>query len=298
MDILQFSDIILFSLAFIVLLIATVTDIKKREVPNWISFSFLGVALFIKILAFLFSGDYSILINTGIYFAIFLIIGNLLYYGQVFGGGDVKLLYGLSIAFSSNPFFYSSSTTNFNEPFILAFLVNSFIIGAIYGILFSIFIITKNKQNLKKFKEKIKQGLKKQEIGFKSLSWVCIIVSLLFLIISFVDSIFFLFFIFILIIPFLFLAVKIVEKDFMMKLTSPRDLSEGDWLIEKIRVGHEIIKPSIHGLNLREINYLKKNYNGKIKIKEGLPFVPGLFLSLILTALFGDLLFRFVYLLV
>lgn len=298
MDILQLTDIILFALAFIVLAIATITDLKKREVPNWISFSFLGIALFVKILTFLFSGDYFILINAGIYFAVFFIIGNILYYGQVFGGGDIKLLFGLSIAFSANPFFYSPATISFNEPFILAFLINSFIIGAIYGILFSSFIVIKNKQNLKKFKEKFRQGLKKQEIGFKILLWLCIIISLLFFIMAFADSIFFLFFVFILIIPFLFLAVKVVEKDFMIKLVNPRELSEGDWLMEKIKVKHETIKPNIHGLNLNEINYLKRYYDGKVRIKEGLPFVPGFFLSLILTILFGDLLFRLVYLLV
>lgn len=298
MDILQFSDVILLSFAFLVLVISTITDIKRREVPNWISFSFLGFVIFIKIITFLFSWNYSILINAGIYFIVFFILGNLLYYGQVFGGGDIKLLYGLSIAFSSNPFFYSNQINNFNEPFIMAFIINSFIIGAIYGILFSIFIVTKNEQNLKRFKLSFRQGLKKQEIGFKILLWICVIISLIFLIMGFVDSIFFLFFVFVLIIPFLFLFEKIVEQEFMIKEVYANNLTEGDWLVKKMNVLNRIIKPNVHGLNIREINYLKKNYRGKVKIKDGLPFVPGFLISLILTIFVGDLLFKLVYLLV
>lgn len=297
MEILTISSIILLVSAFIVLIIATITDLKKSEVPDYLNWIFLSFVIFITISSSILSNNLSILLNAAISFIIVFILGIVLYYGQALGGGDIKLLFGLSIAFSSMPYFFEQKISNIslgNGPFIFSFILNAFLIGAIYGLLFSLYIILKNKKNFSKFKEKIIDNFKYKSNFFKSLFWICVIFGSIILLMSIFTPILTFLAITIFIAPIIFILVKTVEQEFLIKKVNPEELCEGDWLIDKIITKNKTIEPSVYGLTNNQINYLRKNYRGKIKIRFGLPFVPCFLISLILTLFLGNILIKIV----
>ncbi len=312
MEILVFINLISLFFAFIVLLVASITDIKKREVPNWLSFSFLGIVIFLKLIGFIFTFDYvEFLLFPLICFLIFYALGNLMYYGQVFGGGDIKLLFGLSVAFSSSliyqafnqifPFSFNQINSSFylifqNEPFIVSFMLNSLAMGGIYGVLYCLFLIVFSRKNQKIFYKEFYQKLKLKDKESKFIFYTFICLSIIFLILSLLDKLFLFFAISFLILPFLFFSVKIIEEKFMIKSVFPKNLSEGDWISQKFKVKNKFLVPNVHGLSMKELEFIKKNYSKKVKIKEGLPFVPVFLISLIISLIFGNLLIRFLYL--
>lgn len=297
MEILLLSNIILVISAFIVLLIATVTDLKKSEVPDYLNWLFLAFAVFVKIITSIIANDFSIILNSLLVFVIIFAIGIVLYYGQALGGGDIKLLFGLSIAFSSMPYFFEQKISNIsigNGPFIFSFILNALLIGAIYGLLFSLYVIIKNKRNFLRFKQKFINSLTKKDLFFKILFWTCVVIGIFMLLMATFTPVLTFLALTIFISPIIFLLVKTVEQEFLIKNITSGELSEGDWLINAIKTKDRVINPSIHGLTNSQIAYLRKNYKGKIKIRFGLPFVPCFFLSIILTLFLGNVLLKIV----
>jgi prepilin signal peptidase PulO-like enzyme (type II secretory pathway) len=70
----------------------------------------------------------------------------------------------------------------------------------------------------------------------------------------------------------------------MVKSVSAGKLTVGDWLYQKVRVGRKLIKPYWEGLSEEEVKLLRKSKK-KIKIKQGIPFVPSFFLAFLLFLL-------------
>lgn len=281
MNIIEISDILLISIALLWLIAASVTDIKKREVSNWLNFSLIAIAFSIRLLASIATNQWNYFLYSLLIFIIFFLITNLFYYAKVFGGGDAKLLIALSVILATQPFFAPSSI--FKEPFILTFIINSCAVGAIYSIIFTIFLVIKNKN---KFSGEFKTLHKKSKI-FRI---IFIIISIAFLIPSFfyswLLSLFFLFLIF----PYLYIFVKAAENVSMIKKVTSNKLTEGDWLVEQVKVNNKIIKPSAHGLSLQDIKLLQKAKK-QVLIKYGLPFVPVFLMALLISILFGNILF-------
>ena len=89
------AEIFLFALAFIWLAVASLQDIKKREVANWLSFSLILFALAFRGFYALFNADFWFFLNGVIGLAIFYAIATALYYARLFAGGDLKLLMAL-----------------------------------------------------------------------------------------------------------------------------------------------------------------------------------------------------------
>ena len=88
-------DLFLLILGLIWLIVASIQDIKKREVANWLSFSLIAFAL-------VYRAFYSVLFFD-LWFFLYGLIGLILfvglayafYYARIFAGGDAKLLMGL-----------------------------------------------------------------------------------------------------------------------------------------------------------------------------------------------------------
>lgn len=283
----QISDIFLFSIATAWLIFATIADIKKREVPNWLSFSLITIALAIRALTALITNKISYFSYGIIAFVLFFLLTNILYYIKFFGGGDAKLLTALATVFATSPSFIKSIQTQelIQEPFLLNYLINIFAIGSFYSLAFIIFFAIKNKKEFSKEFKKINKKNKLIKICFAIFAAICFVLALL------IDSVLFApLFILVLIIPYIFAIAKAAENSSMIKQVSPKELTEGDWLVNEVKVGKKIIKPSVHGLDSEEIALLKK-HNKKVLIKYGIPFVPVFFIALIFTILFGNLLF-------
>lgn len=274
-------------LALIGLIIGSITDIKTREVPDWLSYSLIISGLGI-------SGIYSLLYSTITpILASFLglisfgIIAVIMFKAGQWGGGDSKILMAIGALVG-----LELSITNF----LLGFFINAMIIGGIYGILWAGIISIKNKKRFSKaankiFSPKIKK-LRNLTFLFSFVPFLLVILqpNLLFILSSFTI------FLLINLMFYAYLFSKIYEKEFMIKYIDPEKLTEGDWIVEDIKINKKIIcGPKDLGISLSQIKKLialkEKGKINKIKIKEGLPFVPSFLIAFIITLLFGNLLF-------
>ncbi|MEK6852520.1 MAG: prepilin peptidase [Nanoarchaeota archaeon] len=87
-------------LGIIGLIIATLNDLKKREVPDWLNFSLIVIALASRLLYSLTAGNLSFILYGLIYFGIFLVLAYAFYYARIFAGGDSKLLMAMGAVFA------------------------------------------------------------------------------------------------------------------------------------------------------------------------------------------------------
>lgn len=271
------ADIFLVATAFVYLAIASYTDIKKREVPDWLSFSLIAIALFTRLIASIITGNFSYILTGLVVFAIFFVLANIFYMARLFGGGDAKLLMGLAACLATAPFFASNVMS---EPFPLALLINILLIGAIYGIFFSIGAAIKNRQEFKQNWKEIKKN------KFTSTRFILffILTAIAFALIFILHEKFFILLTILLaVIPFIIPLVKAVENITVKKM-SPHDIYEGDILIEKS-------KRKV--LTKKDVLLLKKA-NRPVTIFYGAPFVPVFLLATLATLLFGDILVRII----
>ena len=294
MSLVLISDIFLVVIALVSLIIASITDIKKREVADWLSFSLIAVALVTRLLVAILDKNVFYFVYALIAGAVVFLLVILLYYSKALGGGDAKLLIALGCCFATTPSFLSFNYNvyaplfNFSIAkgfFLFDFFVNCLFVGLVYGLVFSIIMAIKYRKN---FSMKFK-SLAKKTLIFQI---IFIIMGLIFLIFSLVKKIDFLLVLSILLIvfPYLFIFIKSVETSGLIKLKSWKQLTEGDWLVQQIRINKKIIKPSADGLSKKDIQMIKVARK-KVLIRDGMPFVPVFLISAIISLLVGNLLF-------
>lgn len=268
---------ILFVLAFLALAVGSYTDFKKREVPDWVSYSLIFSALGIRLLYSLFSKNASFIIDGVIGFIVLFAIANLLYYLKQWGGGDAKISMGLGAVLGLNVF-YKISYFNLTWFFLLLILI-----GAIYGIGFSVYLASKNWNRFKKFLIVDIKDFKFLGIFFGAV----FIITLIFYLIQQSSLSFLLFGIsFILVIGiFSFVFVKSVEESCLIQRLKAKQLTEGDWVLETIKInGKTIVSENNLGVTKQEIAKLK-NYKKLIPVKAGIPFIPVFFLAFLVFIL-------------
>ena len=258
----------LFGLGLLWSIFAVVQDLKTREVSNWLNFSLIGFALAYRVFYSLFINDYLFFVSGLLGFGVFFGLSHLFYYTKVFAGGDAKLLMGFGVILP-----YS----NFNELFSIGviFLFALFFFGALYGLIYSGFIVIKN---INKFRREFFDKVKKAK-------WLFVILLLFSVLLMFLDYSTIIFGIFLILMLFLYAYVKALDLC-MIKLVKFKDLQEGDWLEREIRVGKKIIKKSVHGLSKEDIKLLKR-FRKSVYIKEGIPFTPAFLLALLATVFFS-----------
>ncbi len=147
--------IFLFSLALIWILYATVSDLRSRDIPNWLNFSLIIFALGFRFFYSLFDlNDFSFFYQGLIGVGMFLILGNIFYYCKVFAGGDSKLMISLGAVLPIFPSFIQ------NIQVFLLFLFLFFVVGSIYGIFGSVYISIKRLKEFRKLnpQQKIEKG--------------------------------------------------------------------------------------------------------------------------------------------
>jgi len=199
---------------------------------------------------------YQGLIGLGIFF----IIGNLFYYTKLFAGGDAKLMIALG------PILPISYSFNNNLKIFLIFIFVFLCVGALYGLIFSfIFAVRNFKKFRKEFCKKFLEN--KRKINLFSF------ISVLLLIFGFWNELFFWLGLLSLFSVYLYLYAKSIDDGFMIKKISVKKLREGDWLVDDVKIGKNKIKARWSGLELEEIELLRKNKKF-VEIREGIAFAP------------------------
>jgi len=265
----MYEVIFLWTLALVYLIFAVMQDIKTREIANWISFSLIIFALGFRFFYSLFNGtDFSFFYNGIIGLGIFLIIGNLLYYGKVFAGGDAKLMIALGTILPLYPPIFSNFGIFFD--FMLIFLS----VGFSYVLFSSVLVCIKH---FKVFKKEFSKQLRKN----KRLMLILIFFSIILLGLGFLEKIFFILGILIFFSSYLYLYSKAVDEACMTKKIKSKDLKEGDWLYSVLKLGNKKLKAKWEGVSKKDIRQIIKRYK-EVKIRRGIAFSPVFLISFVI----------------
>ncbi len=269
----------LFGLALIWIIFAVVQDLRKREVADWLNFSLVAFALAYRAFYSAYSLDWMFLVYGVLGFAMFFVLANLFYYSGVFAGGDAKLLMGIGIVL---PF------SGFLDLVVigLGFAMLLFFIGAIYSLIYSIFLVY---GNYKKFALEFNRNLGKKN------NWIfALVFGLLFVIFVYLmfgtDLLLLLFGVLFAFVIFILLVYAKSLEVCMIRLVPPSLLTEGDWLVRDVNLaGGRNVKKTIHGLSADDIIKLRKA-GKKVLIKEGIPFTPAFLFSFLVMVFFWGVL--------
>jgi Flp pilus assembly protein protease CpaA len=264
----------LFALAFIWIVIACVQDLRRHEVDNWLNFSLIAFALAYRAFYSSYASDFMFFVYGALGFALFFGLANLFYYSGVFAGGDAKLLMGLGVVL---PFFGFMDYAYVGFGFVMLL----FFVGAIYSLIYSVFLVA---GNYKKFASEFGKN-----IGTRK-NWILAsIFALVFVIFIYslfgIDLLVMVFGVLFAVFVFFLLAYAKSLEVCMIKLISPSLLTEGDWLVKDIRLNKGIIKKTVHGLSLGDIVKLRRN-GRKVLIKEGIPFTPAFLIAFVIMVFF------------
>ena len=267
------------------LIFATVSDIKKREIPDWLNYSLIAIGLGSRLIYSFIMKDFSFILYGLLGFAVFFVFANLMYYTKQWGGGDCKLLMGLGAMFGSYVPVFNFGL--YHLAFLVTLIINIFVAGTVYGIIYSLFLGIKNFN-------KLKIELKKRKFIEIKVSFIIILV--LFILSYFIFSGWFFNLVIMLLVLLLFCIIllsllKVVEDVSLYKIIDVDKLVEGDWLAADVVKNNKIIcKVRNIGLIKDDISKLKKSKIKKVLVKEGIPFVPGFLIGFLLSIIFGDVL--------
>jgi len=273
-------ELILVIIVILVLLISSLIDIKKREIPDKFSIGLIIVAVIFKILHAYEISNFSILFSSLIGFLIFLGISLILYYSRQWGGGDAKLFMALGIAFPYYPKELTIFNPILNVNFMLIIVFNMLLFGFLFGIGYMVYLLLKNKDKLKKLKFSTNKF-------YFLLPLALVILSLFFqyelrillLILAFL----------ILIYPYLFKIVKFVENDILTYRLKISKLTEGDWILHDVFYKkRKIYSKKSPGVTKKQIELFMKYKIKEVVVREGIPFVPAILLAVIFSLIFGN----------
>jgi Flp pilus assembly protein protease CpaA len=273
-----------FVVGLIALLAASVFDIKTREVPDWLNFSLIAFAVGTSIILSIYHGYATVLFNSLLGMAAGLVIGLLMFYTGQWGGGDSKLVIGLGGIIG-----LGISEIRHGVPLLLVFLINILLVGAVYGLGFSLY---KAFTNFKHFKEAAEKKLRsKGVLLIRVILLVVAVLALIFLLAtkSLESAVIFGFALSLFLFFYLWAFVTVVEQVCMIKKIKLSKLTEGDWIVGEIMKNKKVIlKPSKTGVTLKEMEMLKKKNIKELTIKIGIPFVPSFLIAYVLTYLLGN----------
>lgn len=281
-------NLIIYSITFIYLLIASISDLKTREVADWLNYGAAASGIAVNLLFSAIIFDISYAVKSLIGFGILFVAAYILFYTGQWGGGDSKSIIALGALLG--PVAINKS------PLLFYFFINLLIVGALYALIWSISLAVINRKRV--YSEFKKNFSNKKIFYFKIIIIILILISIgiqllnannLFKIISLFISLSAASFIYV------WAFAVAVEKACLHKSVEPDVLTEGDWITKEIYVdGKYICGPKDLGISKNQIIILKKIYSeGKIKnvaMKIGIPFIPSFFIAFLATIIFGNFL--------
>lgn len=266
-------ELLLVAIALIGSFAAGFYDLKTSNIPDKLCILMVIAGLIVHSYYGLSTGDFSNLINSLIFGGLFLVFGLLMYSTGQWGGGDGELLVAIGILLPN----LSIAKTYF--PFAVSFFINTFFIGAVYSIIYSIVLSARNPSISKKFFRSIKEP-------FLLIPLIILLtVSVVsFFYLKYASAVFFLIFVLILFWKF----AKSIEQGFYKKIPVS-ELKVDDMLGEDIPK-LKIYKRFIRGLTKEEVKKIKK-IKRYVMIREGIRYGLVFPLALFFTLLFGDIFF-------
>jgi len=284
-------DYIILIIVIAALIIGSLSDIKTREVPDWLNYGLIFIGFGLRVIYSCAANDWSYIIHGALGFAIFFALACAMFYGGQWGGGDAKMMMGLGALIGFRPRI---------DDFSVGFVLNAFLIGAVYALIWSTALaISKWGPFVSEAKKTLHAERMRKMKKILFVSAVVILVLALFIDDFMTKIMLFTFVLFCLSTFYLFVFIRAIEKVCMLKLVDPERLTEGDWIAKDVVVGgKKICGPKDLGITMAQIKRLialkKQKKINKILIKEGIPFVPSFLVAFISAYLFGNLFLIFV----
>lgn len=268
------ANLFLIGIGLVWMIIASIQDIRKREVENWWNFSLIIIVLAFRAFLSVETLNYWYFLWGLIGLLGGFILANLFYYGRLFAGGDAKLLMALGTILPL------SLDWNINLQILVLFLLAFLFAGSIYGMLYSLGMMF---AHFKNFRIEFSRQFKKYSKTVLFTEIVSLILILLFIYFNFYIGI--ALFTVIFLSPGLLLYARAIEEACMIKLVNKHELTIGDWLYKPLKVANKTIAPNWEGLSEEQLGLIQKKFKGRVFIKQGLPFVPAFLIAFIILLL-------------
>jgi Flp pilus assembly protein protease CpaA len=260
-------------LLFAGVLIATITDLRTREVPDTVSYGLIAIGVLGGLVVALARQDLWFFLERIFGLLVGLVIGAIAYYTRQWGGGDAKLIIGIGAI-------VGVSRTNLS---LIAFLALLVLCGALYGLfaLLWLALVTHRKRFLPAFKTYLREpGPHRLRIALVVVG-VVIVVGVFFappdvqlLLMGLLCALYLL--------MYSYLFSRVVERTVLLKEYSVGKLTEGDWIAKDVVVrGKTLVSHKTTGITLDDIARLKKANVKTVTVKEGIAFVPAFLLALV-----------------
>ncbi len=274
-------DILLLGIALAVLLAGSYTDIRTREVPDWINFSLIAAGIGLRGIYSLATFEWSYFIHGLIGLGLFVALGYFMFYAGQWGGGDSKMLMGMGAVLGFDLAF---------DSLLVVFIVNILFAGALYGLAWGIVsAFVQRKAFIREFKKLMSS---RTVVIIRKVYLISIAIAFI-AVVFFVDdlllkwlSVGMLFIFYISFYAVIF--IKSVENSCMLRWVRPSVLTEGDWIAKEVKVkGKKIVGPKDLGISKDQIRKLKDLKVKKILVKYGIPFVPSFLLAFLISLIWG-----------
>jgi Flp pilus assembly protein protease CpaA len=278
-------ETIAYAAVLLLLAIGSITDFKKREVPDWLSYAAIAFGAGLRLIFAVTSWSWAPLIEGALGFVPLFILALVMYYAGQWGGGDSKVLMGVGILLGAKP-------TLLVFPLLLTFFINIVMIGSAYGLLYSLVLAALHSRE---FAREFRRHLS----AWKTLKYICyafaavfvaasffiggLLPKLLLIMLSALSVCLF----------YIWVFIKSLEKAVMIKKVPVEKLTEGDWIVKDVKIdGRYICGPKDLGIEKGQIaKLIRLKRQGRISdvaVKEGIPFVPGFLLAFIATLALGN----------
>lgn len=264
----------------VVLMVGSYTDLKKREVPDWVSHGLIYLGFGVNLILALIFKHIMFLVMSIAGFLLCFGLGYAMYQLGQWGGGDAKIIMGVGAMMGV---WWSP-----DQLVLVTFLINSLLVGAVYGIAWSIGVAIKHRKVFVTAYKKFLRG--KTIIRVRLLLYVVIIAGLLIGYLgipSYRTHLFFLLSLLFLLTHF-WIFIKVVEQSCMIQNVPLGKVTVGDWIVEDVFVkGKRITGPRDLGITEKQLSQLKTFKVKRVKVKYGIPFVPSFLLAFVSALWFG-----------
>jgi len=260
--------------------LAAAWDLKTTEIPDNIPHAMIAIAIIFYAAQSYLAGSYWPLLNSLMVGLGLLALGFVMYFTGQWGGGDAKIL--AAVGFLVPTF----QTQSFFLPFAASYLVNVFLVGAAYMIVYAIAVAVINKKIMAEFFRGMKASKNVFLFGSVAL-FAALLAANFFMLKSFgfslsaaeivSNSIFPLAATVALFVMWKF--AKIVEDVGFKKKIKVSQLKVGDVLLES---------KVWDGVTEKQLKKIKSSGKKYVVIKEGVRFAPAFPLALLFTLYFGD----------
>ena len=272
-----------FFIALIGSAVAAAYDLKTTEIPDKVFYAMLALGVPVILYSAIISGNYFPLFLSLAAGGILLGFGFLMYKGGQWGGADAKLLAVLGFLLPQVP---AGFAPNLIFPFPLSLLLNVFLLGTPYMLLYSVVISINNHKVINGFFSDIRANAR----------FLLVACSALFIILFLFGY---------------FISLKFSFSSGFFEIAKNSILSVGVLVgmfsvykfaknvenhafkrkipLSKLRVGDVLLmSKEIEGITLEQLKKIKKSKTKYVWIKDGVRFGPAFPIALLFTVYYGD----------